>query len=340
LNGLPPGFAPDWLEIKQEMRRRAPGLSALTTERRETDEVEIWSGIFQGRTTGAPLCALIRNEDASPADYGETGFKPRPGHGDYPAFVRSGGFHDYRGGGHFSGRLTAPLVFAGALVKQILRGCGVSVGAHILQIHTIRDDGFAAAALSAELLAALAAAPLPVLNPAVRPDMENAVAAAHAAGDSVGGVVECAVLGLQPGLGSPFFDSVESALARLLFSVPAVKGVSFGLGFALAERLGSESNDAYYYDADGRVRTRTNNCGGVLGGLTTGMPVICQAAVKPTPSVSRPQETVDLRQKTGAVLSLKGRHDPCVVPRAVPVIESVTALAVWNLMEGMEGRHG
>jgi chorismate synthase len=341
LNGLPPGFAPDWAELRREMRRRAPGRSALTTERREADEVEILSGVFQERTTGAPLCAMIRNTDTRSADYEEIRFKPRPGHSDYPAFIRYGGFNDYRGGGHFSGRLTAPLVFAGALIKQILRQSGVSVGAHILRVHDVLDDSFTAAAPSAEDLAALAASPLPVLDPEVRPRMEKAIAAARAAGDSVGGIVECAVLGLKPGLGAPFFDSAESALARLLFAVPAVKGVSFGLGFALAERRGLESNDAYFYDAEGRVRTRTNNCGGLLGGLTTGMPLVCQAAIKPTASVALPQETVDLREKSPASLALRGRHDPCVVLRAVPVIESVTALAIWDLMEksgaGLQG---
>jgi chorismate synthase len=337
LHGLPPGFAPDWAEAKREMRRRAPGRSAFATQRREADEVEILSGVFRERTTGAPLCAMIRNLDTRSDDYEEIRDKPRPGHSDYPAFVRYGGFNDYRGGGHFSGRLTAPLVFAGALIKQILRRRGISIGAHILRVRDVKDDSFAAAALSAELFDSLAAEYMPVLNPAIRPAMEAAVSAAQAAGDSVGGIVECAALGLEPGLGAPFFDSVESTLAGLLFAVPAVKGVSFGLGFALAGRLGTESNDAYCYDENGQVRTRTNNCGGALGGLTTGMPVVCQTVIKPTASVAAPQETVDLRRGAAAALALRGRHDPCIVPRAVPVIESMVALGIWDLTEGRLG---
>ncbi|MDR1603631.1 MAG: chorismate synthase [Gracilibacteraceae bacterium] len=337
LNGLPPGFFVDWAEVSSEMRRRAPDRSKLSTERVETDSVEILSGLFQGRTTGSPLCALIRNLDTRSDDYAEIRDKPRPGHSDYPAFVRGGGFNDYRGGGHFSGRLTAPLVFAGALVRQILRERGVSIGAHIQRIRGVTDNSFATADLSPQLFAALSAEFLPVLNKAIRPALERVILEARAAGDSVGGVVECAILGLAPGLGAPFFDSVESALASLFFAVPAVKGVSFGLGFALAERLGSESNDAYYFDENGRVRTRTNNCGGLLGGLTTGMPLVCSVAVKPTASIARPQETVDLRQGTAAVLAVRGRHDPCIVPRVVPVLESVAALAIWDLMEGGGG---
>jgi chorismate synthase len=337
LNGLPPGFAPDWAEIRREMRRRAPGGGDLTTARREADEMEILSGVFQERTTGAPLCALIRNRDTRSADYEELRSKPRPGHSDYPAFVRYGGFQDYRGGGHFSGRLTAPLVFAGALIRQILRERGVTIGAHILRVRDVTDSDFAGTVLSAELFAALSARELPVLDEAAGTRMAEAIRAAKKARDSVGGVVECAVLGLEPGLGAPFFDSVESTLAHLLFSVPAVKGVSFGSGFDLAARLGSESNDAYYYDADGRVRTRTNHCGGILGGLTTGMPLICRAAIKPTASIAQEQETVDLSRGVAAALMIRGRHDPCIVPRAVPVVESAVALGVWDLLEGGRG---
>ncbi len=331
IDGLPSGIALDQALIGAEMRRRAPGQSRLATQRKENDIPEILSGVYQGKTTGTPLCATIQNADTHSGDYEALWDIPRPGHADYPAFFRYGGFQDPRGGGHFSGRLTAPLVFAGAVAKQILAQKGVAIGARIQSIHTIQDAPLGQDMLTAERLQTWRQSAWPLIDRAKETEMRQCIQNAKEQQDSVGGVIQGIVLGAPLGLGDPFFDSVESVLSHFLFSVPAVKGVSFGGGFALSKRYGSECNDAYEMKGT-EVTAKTNHNGGVLGGLTFGMPVVFSVAVKPTPSIKKEQQSVSLSKHTEAKLSVQGRHDPCIVPRALPVIEAVTALGMLDLM--------
>lgn len=336
LEDLPSGVALDLEQIAFEMARRAPGKSPLSTARKEADAPEILSGLFEGRTTGTPLCAVIRNGDQHSKDYAATKNLARPGHADYTGHVRYQGCNDYRGGGHFSGRLTAPLVFAGAVAKQILARHGIFVGSHISQVECVRDASFldGDSALSRQLFAALAAREFPTLREDAGARMQAAILAAKSERDSVGGAIECAVLGLPAGVGSPDFGrNVEGIIARHMFAVPAVKGIAFGAGFGCAAMRGSRYNDSLYLDG-GAVKTRTNNNGGINGGITNGMPVVFEVAVRPTPSISQPQQTVDMAAGKEAVLEIQGRHDPCVVHRAVPVIEAAAALAVCELLEG------
>ncbi|MDU4959463.1 MAG: chorismate synthase [Sporomusaceae bacterium] len=330
IDGLPAGTELDWQLIEREMARRAPGKSPLTTPRSEKDSVTICSGLYRGKTDGSPLCALIGNTDTRSADYAAEPHLFRPGHADYTAFVKTGGHNDPRGGGHFSGRLTAPLVFAGAIARQLLAPAGIVIGAHIARIGTVEDAAFDPAAISSSLLAELNGSSLPVLNGTAADAMRREIAAAAAAGDSVGGVVEAAATGLPAGTGEPFFDSLESTLAHLVFSIPAVKGIEFGSGFQLAAMRGSQANDSFVVN-NGKVQTVSNHHGGVLGGIASGMPLVLRVAFKPTPSIAKPQDTVNAAGEA-AVLNIKGRHDPCVVPRAVPVVEAAIALAVWDML--------
>lgn len=330
IDGLPSGFEIDMDDVLKELDRRAPGKSRLSTARKEEDIPEILSGYFEGKTTGTPLCAVIRNRDQRSKDYGKIKDLMRPGHGDYPGFIRYGGFNDYRGGGQFSGRITAPLVFAGAICKQILQSKGISIGAHINSIGNIDDKSFSEVELSRELLESLKAYELPLLLKEKEEAMRNEVEKARLDLDSVGGSVECTVLGINPGIGNPYFDSVESILAHLLFSVPAVKGIEFGKGFEMSKLRGSECNDEYYYDGD-KIKTYTNNNGGITGGITNGMPILFKVGIKPTPSIAKKQRTIDISEKKNAELEIKGRHDPCVVQRALPVIEAVTAIGILDL---------
>lgn len=329
LEGVPPGLALDLDAVRFDLARRAPGKNALSTARREADEPHILSGVFEGRTTGAPLCAVIENTNARSGDYERTKNLARPGHADYPAHVRYGGFQDYRGGGHFSGRLTAPLVFAGGVAKQILAQKGVRVGAHISTIYGINDDALE----DWESLRSCAAKDFPVLSDEKGAEMREAISEAKSQQDSVGGAIECGVFGLPPGLGSPDFGgNAEGIFSQYLFAVPAVKAVAFGAGAAFALMRGSEANDPLYVDTDGSVRAEQNCAGGVNGGITNGMPLVFEVAMRPTPSIARQQFTVDLAKHENAVLELQGRHDPCVVHRAVPVIEAAAALAACELM--------
>ncbi len=333
IDGLPPGLELDLAEIGREMARRAPGRNDLSTPRRESDSPEILSGMYGGRTTGAPLAVLIRSRDTRSQDYGEELDKPRPGHADYTGYVRYGGFGDHRGGGHFSGRLTAPIVFAGAVCKQWLREKNISIYAHIQRLAGIDDGSFLDAAVEESYLASLSHQTLPLLNETLKDDMTQAILDAKEMEDSVGGIVECMAVGLPAGLGAPFFDSAESVLSQLMFSIPAVKGISFGAGFSMADMRGSRCNDPFYYDEAGVVRTRTNNCGGILGGITTGMPLLFRCAIRPTSSIAQAQETVSLKVKSNALLQIVGRHDPCIVPRALPVIEAMTAIGLCELLK-------
>lgn len=329
LTGVPAGLELDWAEISREMARRAPGKNAWSTARKEADQPEVLSGVFEGRTTGAPLCAVIANTDTRSQDYSRTKDLARPGHADYPAFVRYGGHNDYRGGGHFSGRLTAPLVFAGAVAKQLLALRGVRVGAHISSIYGVSDDPLE----DWDSLRATADKDFPVLNDGKGEAMKAAIAEAKEERDSVGGSIECAVFGLPAGLGSPDFgENAEGIFSQYLFAVPAVKAVAFGAGTAFSLMRGSEANDPLYVDDDGSVKAEQNCAGGINGGITNGMPLFFEVTLRPTPSIARPQFTVNLAKGENAVLELHGRHDPCIVPRAVPVIEAAAALAACELM--------
>ena len=298
IDGLPSGFEINMNEILKEMARRAPGKSKLSTARRETDSPEILSGYFEGKTTGTPLCAIIRNGDQHSKDYGKLKDLMRPGHADYPGNIRYNGFNDYRGGGHFSGRITAPLVFAGAICKQILESHGIFIGSHVKSIGEVEDKSFSEVELTKELLDNLKTKELPLLFSDKEALMRETVLKAKTDLDSVGGTIECTVLGMNPGIGNPFFDSVESTLAHLMFSVPAVKGIEFGKGFEMTKLRGSDCNDEYYYDGD-KVKTYTNNNGGITGGITNGMPILFKVGIKPTASIAKKQRTINIDEKRG-----------------------------------------
>lgn len=329
LDGVPAGLALDMEEIGREMARRAPGQNNLSTPRKEADIPQIQCGFFNGRTTGTPLCALIANTNTRSGDY-----EPdllRPSHADFTGKIRYGGYNDYRGGGHFSGRLTAPLVFAGAVAKQFLRTRGIEIAAHLERIKDICDDRFDPCRQEPELAKLLAQRELPVLNEAVIEPMKNTILTAKRSGDSVGGVVECAVFGAGAGLGSPMFESVESRLAAMLFSVPAVKGVEFGTGFAISGLCGTQANDSF--TVDGRsIRTVTNHNGGINGGISNGMPILFRAAIKPTASIAAEQDTVNIAEMKNCRMRVHGRHDPCIAHRAVCVIEAAAAVVMADLV--------
>ena len=331
IDGIPAGTPIDEEAIARDMARRAPGSDPTATSRKEPDRVKIVSGLFEGRATGTPLCGLIENTNTRSGDYAQLRAKMRPGHADYAGQVKYGGFNDPRGGGHFSGRITAPLVFAGSVARQLLLSRGITVGAHIAAIGDIADGMLDPVHVTADTLMRLQQSRFPLLDPAKEAPMREAVAKAKAELDSLGGVIECAAVGVPAGIGSPFFGSVESVTSQLLFSVPAVKAVEFGDGMAIAQKRASQANDAMHYEA-GRVRCLSNHNGGVTGGITNGMPVILRAAIKPTPSIARQQQTVDLTSGENTTLSITGRHDPCIVPRAVVVIESALAIALCELM--------
>lgn len=329
LEGVPPGLELDLDAVRFDLSRRAPGKNALSTARQEADQPHILSGLFEGRTTGAPLCAVIENTDTRSGDYARTKDLARPGHADYAAHVRYGGFNDYRGGGHFSGRLTAPLVFAGGVAKQLLAQRGVLVGAHISAVYGVSDDALE----DWDSLKAAARKDFPVLNDEKGAEMQEAILEAKNDLDSVGGSIECGVFGLPPGLGGPGFgQNAEGIFSQYLFAVPAVKAVAFGAGVAFALMRGSEANDPLYVDEDGSVKAEQNCAGGINGGITNGMPLVFEVTMRPTPSIARQQFTVDMAKGENAVLELRGRHDPCVVHRAVPVIEAAAALAACELL--------
>lgn len=328
LEGVAPGLELDLDQMARELARRATGKNPWSTARKEADAVQVLSGVFEGKTTGDPVVLLIANSDQHSKDYEALRFTPRPSHGDYAGFLRSGGCLDYRGGGHFSGRLTAPLVAAGSVAKQLLERRGVWVGAHISSIYGILD----AVLEDTADLRAVAEKDFPVLDDAKGEEMKAAILEAKGDGDSVGGAIECAVTGLPAGLGAPDFGSnVEGLFAQYLFAVPAVKGVDFGAGTAFSLMRGSEANDPFAV-RDGKIVTKTNHSGGVNGGITNGMPVVFEVTLRPTPSIALPQESVDLRTGEETEIEIHGRHDPCIVPRAVPVIEAAAALASCALL--------
>lgn len=331
IDGLPSGIKLDFDEINREMARRAPGNDKTATARRESDTPVILSGVLDDTTTGAPLAMMIRNTNTRSGDYGNLMTVPRPSHSDYPAYVKYNGNNDVRGGGHFSGRLTAPVVFAGAVAKQILKAKGITIGAHISKIGSVCDDNFDKNSISSEELDAVTHKKFAVINDESEAEMRACVEKARMNGDSIGGVIECAAIGMPVGVGGNMFDTVESRLSAALFGVPAVKGVQFGAGFDFAEMLGSEANDGYEIK-NGNVALLSNNNGGVLGGMSSGAPIVFSVVLKPTPSISVPQKSVNLQTMENETLVVKGRHDPCVVPRAVPVIEGITAVILLDLM--------
>lgn len=332
LDGLPAGEAIDPAAVEAQMARRAPGQDPTATKRKESDAPRVLSGLLNGKTTGAPLCAVIENTSQHSRDYDNLLCVPRPGHADYTAFLRYRGFNDVRGGGHFSGRLTAPIVFAGAVCRQILARRGIRIGAHVLSIHGVFDTPFDPVSIPDSLLEDLSSRYFPTLSEKSQEEMRAEIETARINLDSVGGVVECAVTGVPGGYGGPLTEGVESSLSSLLFGIPACKGVEFGAGFAAAGLYGSENNDPLFLDGNGEIRTKTNRAGGILGGITSGMPIVFRAAFKATPSIGKEQDSVDLLARTDAKLTVKGRHDPCIVPRAVPVVEAAAAVALLDLL--------
>ena len=323
LSGLPAGFAIDMDELSAFLRRRAPGQNAWSTPRKEADAPEFLSGLVGNVTCGAPLSAIIRNTNTRSQDYSNLVDVPRPGHADYTAQVKFGGFQDVAGGGHFSGRLTAPLCIAGGICKQLLHEKGIEVMARIDAVAGIQD--------TAEFDAPVAQKDFPATSDEAAGKMKAAIAQARAEEDSVGGVIQCRMLGVPAGLGEPMFGGLENRISQLVFAIPAVKGIEFGLGFEAAKLRGSENNDAYHME-NGSIVTETNHCGGILGGISNGMPIIFRAAVKPTPSIGKPQNSVRLSEKQNEVLHIHGRHDPCIVPRAVPCMEAAAAIAIFDAL--------
>ncbi len=329
LDGIPAGLPVDYELLQDFLNRRAPGQNDWSTPRKEEDRPEFLAGVLDGFTTGSPIAAIIRNKNTRSGDYDSLKQHPRPGHADYTAQVKYGGFQDAAGGGHFSGRLTAPLCVAGGLCKQWLEERGIRIGAHIVQIGPAKATGFSPLAPELDQVGRL----FPTRSAEAAEAFQNVIAEARSRGDSVGGMVECAVTGLPAGLGEPMFGGMEGRIAQIVYGIPAVKGVSFGLGMGVAGAYGSQCNDPYTFDA-GSIATTTNNCGGILGGITNAMPLLFRVALKPTPSISLTQQTVDLSTNQVTALEVRGRHDPCIVPRAVPVVEAAAAIALFDLILG------
>jgi chorismate synthase len=324
IDGCPAGLPLTAEDVQAELDKRRPGLTPVSTSRKEEDRVEILSGIYKGYTTGAPICMIIRNRDVQSGVYEKIRFKPRPGHADYTSYVKYGGYSDYRGGGRFSGRITAAYVMAGAVAKKLLSTLNIEVLAHTVQIGKVkvrRDPSIE------EIRENTYRNPVRCADPEAASLMEKEILKAQREGDSVGGIIEGVAVNPPAGLGEPIFDSLDADISKMMFNIPAVKGVEFGAGFGAASLRGSENNDQYSIE-DGRVVTLTNNAGGVLGGISTGMPLIVRVAFKPTPSISKRQRTVDLASMTETEIEVEGRHDPCIVPRAVPVVEACLAFVL------------
>ena len=329
LDGIPAGLPVDLEKLQQFLNRRAPGQNDWSTPRKEEDTPEFLAGIVDGYTCGAPIAAIIQNKNTRSRDYNNLRDIPRPGHADYTAEVKYGGFQDTAGGGHFSGRLTAPLCIAGGLCKQWLEEMEIRIGAHIQWLHGLNDTYFDRLNPQIDDIRT----DFPVISDYKAQRMQEIITEIRNKGDSVGGIIECAVVGLPAGLGEPMFGGVDSRLAQILYGIPAVKMVEFGIGTSVANIPGSENNDEFYFESSA-VKTKTNHCGGILGGITNGMPVVFSVAIKPTPSISLPQKSVNLRTMEEVTLEIKGRHDPCIVPRAVPVVEAAAAIAIYDLILG------
>ena len=332
MDNPPAGLKLDLDYISAQNKRRAPGNDKTATPRKEADEPEFLSGVTNGVTTGYPIAISIRNSNTRSGDYESVKHTPRPSHADYATYAKTGEYIP-AGGGHFSGRLTAPLVTAGSILRLYLKEKGVEIGGHILKIGNAEDKRFDPVNIDAKTLASLSESNFALIEQSVEEEMRAEVEAARLEGDSIGGMVEIAVTGLPAGVGGPMFEGVENEIARAVFGIPAVKGIEFGAGFDFAKMRGSEANDQMYYNGE-KVACVTNNNGGITGGITNAMPIIFRVAIKPTPSISKPQKTVDLKCGTDTEIAIKGRHDPCIVPRALPAIEAVTAIAIANLLEG------
>lgn len=332
INGLPAGYSIDMEQVTKQLQRRAPGQDLTATTRKETDMPEFLCGISpDGVLCGDPVCAVIRNTNQISQHYQRLDITPRPGHADYPAHVKYGGHNDIRGGGHFSGRLTAPLVLAGAICRQLLEKKGIVIGAHAAAIGPVKSKLFDPVDIDPAELNRLNQEYFAVRSAALREEMKAAIMEKKSVGDSLGGIIECAAVGLPAGLGEPIFEGVENSIASIVFGIPAIKGIEFGAGFSVAGMTGSENNDSYYYE-NNQVKTRTNHAGGILGGITTGMPLVFRVAVKPTASIAKQQNTVNLETHTDDLLLVHGRHDPCILPRAIPVVEAAAAVAITELM--------
>ena len=327
LDGIPAGLPVDTEKLQQFLNRRAPGQNDWSTPRKEEDAPEFLSGVVDDFTCGAPIAAIIHNHNTRSGDYENLKDIPRPGHADYTAQIKYGGFQDAAGGGHFSGRLTAPLCIAGGLCKQWLEEMGIKIGAHIDFLGGITDSAFDP--LEPEIR--FVNARFPVLSAVAGQQMRKRIQQTHEAGDSIGGEIECAITGVPAGLGEPIFGGVESRMAQILYGIPAVKSLEFGAGKQVAYGKASQLNDEFLIE-NGIVKTKTNHCGGILGGITNGMPILFRVAIKPTPSIAKPQNSVNLKTKEEVVLEIKGRHDPCIVPRAVPVVEAAAAIAIYDLI--------
>ncbi|MFH1382536.1 MAG: chorismate synthase [Chloroflexota bacterium] len=322
IDGCPAGLLLTEADIQSEVDKRRPS-AVGTTRRAEEDKVEVLSGIYKDYTTGAPICLMVWNKDVDSSEYEKMRFLPRPGHADFTAFMKYGGFNDFRGGGQFSGRITAAFVMAGAVAKKLLSTIDIEVLAHAVEIGGVT----AKSKTLAETKKNVASSPLRCADPAAVRAMTKVIEQARAAGDSVGGIIEGLAINVPVGLGGPVYDTLEGDLAKALFAIPAVKGVEFGAGFSAARSKGSANNDAFTLKK-GEVVTATNNAGGILGGISNGMPIVARVAVKPTPSISKPQNTVNLQTMKSTTLNIKGRHDTCIVPRAVPVVEAMMAVTL------------
>ena len=331
LDGLPTGIEINMAQLQQFLNRRAPGRNPWSTTRKEEDIPQFLTGLVDNKTCGAPLTVVIYNQNTRSVDYENLKKIPRPGHADFPAHIKYGGYQDVAGGGHFSGRLTAPLCIAGGIALQILAKKGIYIGAHIASIGHINDEKFDPVKVKKDSLQNVTEKAFPVIDDNAGEAMKAVVEGARKNLDSVGGTIECAVVGLPIGLGAPMFDGLENRLSSLMFSIPAIKGIEFGAGFDVATMTGSVNNDEYYYDGE-VVKTITNHHGGILGGLTTGMPLIFKVAVKPTSSISKQQNSIDIEKGENATLEVHGRHDPCIVPRAVPCVEAVTAICILDVL--------
>lgn len=329
LDNIPAGLPVDFEALQAFLNRRAPGQHDFSTPRKEEDTPEFLSGVVNGFTCGAPIAAIIHNRNTKSGDYENLKDCPRPGHADFTAQMKYGGFQDVAGGGHFSGRLTAPLCVAGGLCKQWLERKGIRIAAHINVIAGIADEPLYLDWVKPDFDSIQK--DFPVINPEAGVKMRKAIAEARAEGDSVGGIIECIATGIPTGLGDPMFDGVESKIAQIVYGIPAVKGLDFGSGFSGSYLRGSQNNDPYTIN-DGIVQTTTNHAGGILGGITTGMPLVFQVAIKPTPSIAKEQQSICLSKMEQTALSIQGRHDPCIVPRAVPVIEAAAAIAIYDMV--------
>ena len=331
IDGLPSGKKINLDDIILQLLRRSPGLDDISSMRQEKDIPEIQSGLFNNKTTGTPLCAIIKNEDILSQNYEKNKHLMRPGHADYTGHIHYKGFEDYRGGGHFSGRLTCPIVFAGSICRQILEQYEILIASHISSIGNIQDENFNPTHIANSLINKLSQEKFPVINKLIKDEMKEKILEVKNDNNSIGGTIECAITGVPAGIGEPIFDGIESKIASFIFGIPGVKGLEFGSGFQSSLMMGSENNDEFIFE-NNTIKTSTNNHGGILGGISSGMPILFKIAIKPTPSIPKPQNTINIKNNKQESLLIHGRHDPCIVPRVAPVVESISAIAILDLL--------